>query len=258
MSQLVQQGRLRQEGKLNPHMSQSIAILQMNSEELLEYLNKIRQENPLIEHDDIPNLQKEYMLLRQRASWIDAGPSPISSAAAFERGAPDKETESLSAFLRDQLARKRLPQRLLAMCGYLADLLDDNGWLSQEDLDELEALNVPRDMIDRALAQLQALEPAGVGARSLSECLILQMEWLDAVPVGAKDFARHWLEALGKGHYRRIARETGLSLEQTHAAGQFLSTLLWPLTPAGPFSPRGPPRTFALTCLSSRKPGSSK
>ena len=59
--------------------------------------------------------------------WLDGG----------ERGAADREVESLSAFLCDQLDRKRLPKPLLALSRYIAELGDEDGWLNQEDLDGL-------------------------------------------------------------------------------------------------------------------------
>ena len=225
MGQLIQKAQLRQETKLNPQMLHSMELLQMNSDELLEYLNKVRQENPLIEHDDSPSLQQEYEQLRQKASWLDAGPRTLSSGEAFDRGAPDRETESLSAFLHDQLERKPLPQRLLALCKYMADLLDDNGWLAQDDLDNLRTLNVPQELIGQALDQIQALDPAGVGARNLSECLLLQLRRLDGVPPGTELIAESFLTELSRGHYRSISKQTGLSVAEIRRAEHFISAL---------------------------------
>lgn len=225
MGQLIQRAQLRQETKLNPQMLQSMEILQMNSDELLEYLNKVREENPLIEHDDSPALQKEYEQLRQKASWIDAGFGQAAVSDVPERGILDQETESLSAFLHDQLERRRLPQRLLTLSKYMADLLDDDGWLSQDDLDNFRSLHVPEDMISQALSQLQSLDPAGVGARSLSECLLLQLHRLKDVPPGAELIAERFLSELGRGHYRSISKKSGLSLDEIRTAEQLISTL---------------------------------
>ena len=89
-----------------------------------------------------------------------------------DRGAADRETESLSAFLCDQLERRRLPKPLLALTRYLAELVDEEGRLSQEDLDGVADLKIPQALTQQALETLQSLDPAGVGARSLSECLL--------------------------------------------------------------------------------------
>ena len=64
---------LRQEMKLTPQQLQSMAMLQMNSQELAEYLNKISEENPLIEQEHTDELRSAYEALRQKVSWINAG-----------------------------------------------------------------------------------------------------------------------------------------------------------------------------------------
>ena len=114
MSLVTLKTELRQELKLTPQLLQSMEILQMNSQELLEYLGKISEENPLVEQEDASALRSAYEELRQKASWIDGGLHGSTftheDTAAPERGALDRETESLSAFLRDQLDRRRLPK----------------------------------------------------------------------------------------------------------------------------------------------------
>ena len=171
MSLVSLKTELRQDLKLTPQLLQSMEILQMNSQELLEYLNKVSEENPIVEQEDSASLRSAYEELRQKASWIDGGlhggTFTHEDAAMPERGAADRETESLSAFLCDQLDRKRLPKPLLALTRYIAELADEDGWLNQEDLDGLLDLKIPQSLIDQALSTVQSLDPAGVGARKL-------------------------------------------------------------------------------------------
>lgn len=87
-----------------------------------------------------------------------------ATAPCRSRGAADRETESLSAFLCDQLERRRLPKPLLALTRYLAELVDEEGRLSQEDLDGVADLKIPQALTQQALETLQSLDPAGVGA----------------------------------------------------------------------------------------------
>ena len=135
---------LRQELKLTPQLLQSMEVLQMNSQELLDYLGKISEENPTLELSEASELRSAYAELRQKASWLDAGTFGTSFAheedGPPEPGATDKELDSLSAFLCDQLERKRLPKPMLALCKYMAELVDEVGYLTQEDLDELTKL----------------------------------------------------------------------------------------------------------------------
>ena len=115
MSLVTLKAELRQELKLTPQLLQSMEILQMNSQELLEYLGKISEENPLVEQEDAPSCAAPTRNCAREASWIDGGLRwqhllSMRDTAAPERGRSGPETRSLSAFLRDQLDRRRLPR----------------------------------------------------------------------------------------------------------------------------------------------------
>ena len=150
MSLVALKTELRQELKLTPQLIQSMEVLQMNAQELAEYLARMSEENPVLEQDDSSSLRSAYAQLRQKVSWLDAGAGAAEGDGALpERGAVDRETESLEAFLRDQLDRRRLPKPLLALCRYITELLDEDGWLTQEDLDGLAQLKIPQDRSTR-------------------------------------------------------------------------------------------------------------
>ena len=220
---------LRQELKLTPQLLQSMEVLQMNAQELLEYLNRVTEENPVLEQEDSADLRHSYEELRQKASWLDGGVYGATfthdDAAFPERGAVDKETESLSSFLCDQLERKRLPKPLLALAKYMAELVDEDGYLAPEDLDGLTELKIPLSLISEALETLQSLDPAGVGARSLSECLLLQLARQEHASPAVMDITARFLPELGKKHYGPICRELGLTMEEVRAAEKVISGL---------------------------------
>ena len=229
MAQVALKTELRQQMKLTPQQLQSMEILQMNTQELSSYLQRAMEENPLLEQEDSHDLIRAYEDLRRQASWLDSGPSAASFShegrPTGEPGRMDPEAGSLSAFLRDQLERLRLPRPLLALCEYLAELTDEDGYLLQEDLDSLLELSVPQALIDQALETLQRLEPAGVCARNLSECLALQLERLEDAPPAALEIVRRFLPELGRNHYGPICRELGLSLEAVKAAAAAIAAL---------------------------------
>lgn len=220
---------LRQELKLTPQLMQSMEVLQMNAQELLEYLNRVTEENPVLEQEDSASLRQSYEELRQKASWLDGGVSGATFAhedsAYPERGAADRETESLSAFLCDQLERRHLPKPLLALSKYLAELVDEDGYLSTEDLSGLAELKIPQALTDQALETLQSLEPAGVGALSLSECLLLQLARRENVSPAVMDITARFLPELGKKHYGPICRELGLTMEEVQSAEKVIASL---------------------------------
>ena len=220
---------LRQSLKLTPQLMQSMEVLQFNSQELLEYIGRLTEENPILEQEDSHVLRSAYEELRQKASWIDGGVYGATfsheEGTYQERGAMDQETESLAAFLKDQLDRKRLPKPLLALTHYMAELVDEDGYLTQEDLDSIADLKIPQELTDRALETLQTLEPAGVCARDLPECLLLQLKRMKDLPPATEEIAARFLPELGRKHYGPISRELGLSIPQIQAAEEVIATL---------------------------------
>lgn len=216
--------KLRQELRLTPQMVQSMEVLQMNSQDLLEYIAKAAEENPVLEREEAAALFDEYRQLRSRAGWLDAGVTP-GSGVVPERGAVDRELESLSAFLRDQLERLGLERQLLALCRYLAELVDEDGYLQQEDMDSLRELELPAALIDRAVEVLQSLEPAGVAARDLSECLLLQLRRQGEKDRTVLTIVKKHLSRLGKHQYGALSRLLGVSEKEIRAAEERIAGL---------------------------------
>ena len=151
----------------------------------------------------------------------------------------DRQLEGLAAFLRDQIQRLRLPKPLAALCQYLAELVDEDGYLAQEDIDGLAALKIPRALTEQALETLQGLDPPGVGARSLSECLLLQLGRRDGADPVAMDVAARFLPELGRKHYAAIARKLGVSPEAVRRAERVIASL--EPHPGRAFQSAGPP-----------------
>ncbi len=217
----------KQTQTLSPQMMQSMEILQMGSQELLEYIEEAVQENPVLEveeqygRDETEQLQRKMewlestdvqnrVYLQQDAE--DAG-DPVS-----RYGAVDEREETLYYYVLSQLRVLELPREVLETAALLVESLDGNGWLD-EPLAALAAeLGRPEPLLERALEVVQSLEPAGVGARTLSECLCLQLSRRRPTPQLDLAIARDHLDALSKGRYGLIARETGASQEEVRAA----------------------------------------
>ena len=114
---------------------------------------------------------------------------------------------------------------MLALCKYMAELVDEDGYLTQEDLDGLTEMKIPQTMVDQALDTIQSLEPAGVGARDLSECLVLQLSRRkDNVPY-AMDIAARFLTELSRSHYGPITKALGASISEIQAAEKAIAAL---------------------------------
>lgn len=229
MSMISLQPLLKQALRLSPQLFQSMNVLQMNSQELLEYLSGVLEENPVLDQQDDPALQATYRELCQEASWISGG----TSGATFTHDSVDSElasiaapeSETLSSFLKDQLDRMHLENRVLALTKYMCELLDDDGFLVEEDIDGLRELAIPEPLIDESISVLQQLEPAGVGAKDVRECLLLQLRKCDNAGPVVEAIVSRFLTELGLKHYNSIAQKLNVSVEEIQKAERVIAQL---------------------------------
>lgn len=202
--------------KVSPTMLQSIHILQMNVQTLSDYLTDYSESNPLLEPDeDKPIEAREemfHLIPWARQAEHSSPPEPWQ----------DSEVDSLSLLLLDQLSRLALSPPLMALCEYLIDFLDDNGYLSSDDLAALLEAGIPSDLMERAVSTLQSLEPAGIAARSLSECLSLQLSRTSLDHSLAFSIVRSHLDDLAKKRYQKIAQAEQVSLDEVMAASELI------------------------------------
>jgi RNA polymerase sigma-54 factor len=146
----------------------------------------------------------------------------------------DAPQRSLTEHLREQLVGRSLSRTDRAALWLLIDSLDDDGYLADplEELaqqlagDDAEAQEELLDHLKVALALLQSLDPAGVGARTLGECLRLQLRGVQdpAVPL-AMDICARLLEHLARRDWRRLAILTHSSETEVRAAQALIARL---------------------------------
>ena len=203
---LSQNAQLAQLLKLSPMVLQSMEILQMNTLELADYLRQTALENPILEEAEPWQARQTWRDMAARAPWVGALPEGDQAP-----GHTDSAADSLELHLAEQLERRGLAAPLLALCRYLIGLLDDRGRLDQEDLDDLIAKGVPAALLTQGVKALQALDPAGVGARSTEECLLLQLRRLPGEHSLAEALCRNHLALLAKGDEGAVAQALGVS-----------------------------------------------
>lgn len=172
--------------------SRQLKILKMDTLRLSEYLNEIMLENPVIEiEENLSGYTQEDMRAR-KAEWLESND--------FEEGLGyfDKETElpqaeepdyamlnvkegtTLEEHLHAQLSELELDSHIRKACEYLIGCLDENGYLLAQPQD-LSEQGFCESEFEEALSVIRNLEPLGVGARSLKECLCLQLDEDDAI-----------------------------------------------------------------------------
>ncbi len=241
---------LKQTQTLSPQMMQAMEILQMGSQELLEYIQETLQENPVLESEEarLPAESEEDALLRRKLEWLDATDRQNrwyhrEEARDLTDNIPgaldaDRGEESLYHHLRGQIAFDALEPELAAAVECVLQSLNANGRLDEPEEDLALHAGVSAARIGEAIALVQSLEPAGVCARSLSECLCIQLRRRGETGLPLT-IASRYLEEMGRDHYNRIARETGADREEIRAACRVIRSL--DPRPGSGFAPREMP-----------------
>ena len=232
--------KLSQHLTLTPQLQQSIRLLQLSTLELNAEVERLLQENPLLEkadEEESAGPPREYSATVATPSTDKPGENADDAApdaADLLLGARDRDwgsssggsddddesfvpqqvaTSSLRDHLNSQLALLNLPLRDRQIVAALIDALDDDGYLttSLEELLELfsEEIEIEADELSIALKHLQNMEPAGVGARDAAECLSLQLKALpESTPFrsDALKLVQHHLPLLAARDFGKLKR----------------------------------------------------
>lgn len=219
---------------INRDVLQHVKILQMSGAELLEFVREIALENPVMEveepeeepvSEDIERIKKldwlsnydEGYLYRQKDG--DSDEFDITSYAK-----PVEAT--LADSLYQQLIGKPYSDQEFRIFFYIIHSLDSNGFFTVSPQEAAEQLSVPLAELERCLAAVKQLEPAGVCAGNLSECLYLQLERMndDSLDV-EKEIVLHHLSLLGKNHLNVIANRLNQPVSRIQLAKKRVQAL---------------------------------
>lgn len=251
------QTRLGQQLSLTPQLRQAIRLLQLSALELEAELNLAVESNPLLEHEEEPEPvytqdhtgEKPDEAPEARETADDSpnadefGPGDgaewfESSAGGYERrGNGEDEPDEMGAaapvdlhgHLLWQLHLSHLGPRDKAIGEALVEAINDDGYL-EGPLEDIQAALSPQITADTAeietvLHIIQHFDPVGAGARSLSECLGVQLSLLSADTPGlglARELCRKHLDSLARLGAARLAAQVG---ETTEAMDQAVSLL---------------------------------
>ena len=132
---------------------------------------------------------------------------------------------SLGETLLEQLHFLSLPAELMSIAEFLVGSLDDNGWLATSIEDVSESIGRPVEDVERVLRVIQALEPAGVGARNLRECLLLQLEAKGLQDTLSFKIIHDHFDHLVNRRFPEIARQLKVGVEEVQQAADVIATL---------------------------------
>lgn len=211
---------------IRPQMIQSVQMLQLTTAELQQYLEELSLENPLMEF--LPPAAPEL-----------SRPTPVRCVdeqnRAYDRQEQEhdrdpwnsiaRQEETLTDVLLFQLNGLSLEPRQRQILAYMIHNLDANGYLSISLAEVQRVFQCDEEQINHLLTLLQAMDPCGVGARNLSECLCLQLRQLHPENTTALAIAGAYLEFLGKNQLPTLAKKLHVSLAKVEQACDLIRTL---------------------------------
>jgi RNA polymerase sigma-54 factor len=249
--------RLGQQLTMTPQLQQAIRLLQLPALELQAHIRELLESNVMLEPTEegegtgvfeaIPEITAEQPPPaeheREREATQEStvevlddgwGEQSVGQAEAPWSGGDDDERQqeyadsagqSLQEHLLWQLEVAKLGPRELAIARAIVDAISDDGYIT-ESLDEIANTLRPEiecgaAEVETVLAGVQALDPAGIGARSVGECIELQLRQLDPATPGfstAIEIARHHLELVAERELSLLRRELRATEEEITCA----------------------------------------
>jgi len=249
--------RIGQQLTMTPQLQQAIRLLQLPTVELQAQVLEALETNVMLESDEdfeatwtldaVPAEAREQSAegdaegepadAREEAEpvveigdeWAEPNAAesetPWSGSGDGELELPDESGRSLRDHLLWQLELAHLPPASLAIARAIVDAINDDGYLTEtlESIAEAASADQPADTaaVEGVLAVVQQLDPAGVGARSVAECIELQLAQLDPATPGlaaARTLAHRHLELMAGRDLAALQRELHVSGDELDVA----------------------------------------
>ena len=232
---------------MTPELIQAIQILQFNTQELESFVQDELMQNPVLEYDSTESKKEPEVSKTETLDHKEAEDSEIDlrekvkeaeyddiSYRQWEYSKDHDETsfeqyvskeETLEDYLLLQLTFSSLKGGEMKIGRYLVESIDENGYLTADTDKVAKCFNVSRDMVDKVLDVIQNFEPAGVGARSLEECLMIQLAAKGLLDERVEYIITHHLNDLGENKLSKVSKATGLTVEQVQMVVDLIRTL---------------------------------
>ena len=246
---LKQHQHLKQTQRLSPLQMQVIKLIELNSIELEDKIKQELEENPaldeVIEKDevdhDVKNDEDDYAELLSeeeivKGDYTSEEEMPdfrlsSSGVSSYDQSKTDftdfaLSSNSLQQTLLEQINLQNLNSKEIKIAEYIIGNLDENGYLEStlqsisDDLIFQQNIDTTQERIEKVLEVIQDLEPAGVGARNLQECLLLQLSRKNQTEVIklATLILETCFEEFTKKHYSKIQSLLEISHEELRDA----------------------------------------
>jgi len=217
---------------MTPELRQAIQILQFNNVELMDYINKQLEVNPFLESvdnkSDESSSNDEHVTESKGNDELDwrelAEKYDDLSYKAYEKNADSDSKQSFESYTSKKLSLK---DHLMVQLGltvksnkekrigeFIIESLDNKGYLGCSLQDISLLINEDFVEVERVLRLIQTFDPVGVAARSLSECLMIQLKEKGIQDKNAYIIAEHYLEEIATNKIQKIAKELHISVNR--------------------------------------------
>jgi RNA polymerase sigma-54 factor len=258
--ELKQTPKLVQQLVITPQLQQAIRLLQLTRLELVDLINQEMKENPLLEEDEEgkeeaeveepvtekakeePPLNTEHTLEvkgegegKDEFDWESYLENYNLTSFQRQSSSDGEERPSFENFLTKQttlcdhlywqLQLSRFTDEEQRAGVWIIGNLDEDGYLQMPVEDISSEVNLPLEVVERALRKVQQFDPVGVAARDLKECLLIQMEQMSVRDSLAEKIVSEYLPLLKNRNYPAIAKRLGVSLDRLNRAVSLISKL---------------------------------
>lgn len=229
------QVKMSQQMNMSQRLIQSVQILQMTGQELETYVKDLAMENPMIDLENMEPPASREDDIRRKLEWLEQmnKDNRVYYNQEYEEHVEADiwesigkgEDEDLQEYLRSQLLTHELNEHEHTVIEYMIACIDQKGYFTLP-LDEVCRLyQIDNKKAEKLLYIIQGMEPAGIGARDLRECLLLQLDRRQIDELKTRQIIDQYLELLGKNQMDKIAKKLGSTVEDVLEALEVIKSL---------------------------------
>lgn len=206
---------------MTQELQQAITILQYTAHELTAFLETKEMDNPLIQLESpiVRSIDPRYDRVRKRKVT-----NPENDQKKWLEQIAE-QTEGLADHLFSQLVMKALSDFQEKLVEQFIYNLDPNGYLTITIEEAAAICGTSIEEAEEILQLVQSLEPAGVAARSLQECLVLQVERRSDAPELAIKLLTEYFNEFAEKKWKVLSENLNVSLKEIQQAADFITTL---------------------------------
>mgnify|MGYP000295188687 FL=1 len=220
---------------LTPQMEQSLSVLQMGTEELNQCIEEEVLSNPMLDYAKDPEKKEVRRSQGEGIGYYSRKKTEDTDYQSYLNAIADEKSEDteLAEYLRMQLYTKKISPRRQKIGKYLIECLEESGYLKM-DMDELaKGIGLSKEELEREIRFMQTLEPCGVFARDLKECLLLQVEGEEQMQRQARLLIEKYLDEIAQNKIPQISKQTGLTTAEITKTIQYIKEELEPVPGRG-------------------------